>query len=115
MTRLIALVGPLTGERHAVQTGTHPLDPAKMLPVADVVLIASDVTGTAMMFRYTAHGDFAGDTLHETIGDAKIAAEAEYEEALMPWEDVPDDVSDAHAFAVRYAYERLNDRGGGYD
>ena len=115
MTRLVALVGPLTGERHVVQTGTHPLDPAKMLPVADVVLIASDATGGAMMFRYTAHGDFGGDTLHETVADAKSAAEAEYEEALLPWEDVPDDVSDAHAFAVRYAYERLNDRGGGYD
>jgi len=88
MTRLIALVGPLTGVRHAVETGTHTHDAAQMLPVADVLLIASDVTGAAMMFRYTAHGDFAGDTLHETIGDAKIAAEAEYEEALMPWEDV---------------------------
>jgi hypothetical protein len=117
MTRLVALVGPLTGERHVVQTASHPLDPEKMLPVADVVLIASDATegGGAMMFRYTAHGDFGGDTLHESIADAKLAAEAEYEEALLPWEDVPDDVSDAHAFAVRYAYERLNDRGGGYD
>ena len=30
-TRLLALVGPLTGERHVVQTANHPLDPEKML------------------------------------------------------------------------------------
>jgi hypothetical protein len=27
------------------------------------------------------------------------------------WIPVPDDVVDAHAFAIRYAYEELNKRG----
>ena len=114
-TRLIALVGPLAGERHAVHTANHPLRPEQMLPVPDVVLLVSDDSGSAMVFRYTAHGDFAGDTFHPSVDDAKAETEAEYGEALLPWEPVPDDVGDAHAFAVRYAHDRLNDRGGGYD
>ena len=115
MTRQFALIGPLAGERHVVQTANHPLDVDKMLPVADVVLLASDDAGGVMVFRYTAHGEFSGDTLHASIADAKSAAQDEYEEALLAWEHVPDDVGDAHAFVVRYARERLNDRGGGYD
>jgi hypothetical protein len=115
-TRLVALVGPLSGERHVVHTLNHPIEPEKILPAPDVVLLVSDDDGkSAMVFRYTAHGDFAGDTLHPSIDDAQQETEAEYDEALLPWEEVPEDVGDAHAFAVRYAHERLNDRGGGYD
>jgi hypothetical protein len=113
-TRLIALVGPIAGERQAVHTANYPLAPEKMLPVADVVLLVSDDSESAMVFRYTAHGEFGGDTLHSTIAEAKEETAAEYSEALLPWEEVPDEVSDAHVFAIRYARERLNDRGEGY-
>ena len=113
-TRLIALVGPLAGERRVVQTTSHPLDPEQMLPVADVVLLVSDDDESAMVFRYTAYGEFGGDTYHATVADAKEETQAEYEGALLEWEEVPDDVEDAHAVAVRYARDRLNDRGGGY-
>ena len=34
----------------------------------------------------------------------------EYGDALLAWIDVPNDVTDAHAFAVRYAAEQLNER-----
>ena len=112
-TRMLALVGPLKGERHATHTANHPLHPDQMLPVADVVLLVSDDGHNAMVFRYTAHGEFAGDTFHETVAEAQYEAENEYEDALLPWEEVPDEVSDAHAFAVRYARERLNDRSDG--
>ena len=110
-TRLVALVGPLTGERRVVQTANYPMDPDKMLPVADVVLLVSDENQGAMVFRYTAHGEFGGDTIHSTVAEAKRETEAEYEEALSPWEEVPAHVNDAHAYAMRYAHERLNDRG----
>jgi hypothetical protein len=63
-----------------------------------------------MVFRYTAHGEFGGDTFHSSVEDAREETEAEYEDALLPWEDVPDDVDDAHVFAVRYALSRLNGR-----
>ncbi|HXT18924.1 MAG TPA: hypothetical protein VN706_25080 [Gemmatimonadaceae bacterium] len=110
-TRLVALVGPLNGERHVVQTTDHPLDPDRMLPMPDVVLLVSEDATSTMLFRYTAHGEFGGDTLHGSVREAQEQAADEYEDALMGWEPVPDDVGDAHLFAIRYAHDRLNDRG----
>jgi hypothetical protein len=89
------------------------ISPEKMLPIPDVLLIVADDDGTgAMMFRYTTVGEFGGDTWHATVEAARSQAEYEYGEALLlPWLDVPEEISDAHQFAVRYAHERLNDRG----
>lgn len=109
--RLVSLVGPLTGDRRAVHTTNHPLDPDQMLPVADVVLLVSHDDASAMLFRYTAHGEFGGDTLHGTVREAQQQAAEEYADALVGWEEVPDDVGDAHLFAIRYANDRLNGRG----
>ena len=113
-TRYVALVGALAGERRVSQTAGFPLDPAKMLPVPDVVLAVADVSAGrgAMLFRYTAHGDLAGDTWHPSLESARAQAAEEYGDALVPWIEVPDEIGDAHAFAVRYAYEQLNSRGG---
>jgi hypothetical protein len=106
----MALVGPLTGERHVTQTASHPMRPDAMLPVPDVVLLVSDETDGAMVFRYTAYGELAGDTLHSSVAQAKHDTEAEYEDALLAWEEVPDEIVDAHAFAIQYARDRLNQR-----
>ena len=84
--RSLALIGPLAGRRRVIHTAGFPIDPAKMLPPPDVILLIAGPDPTAMLFRYTAHGEFGGDTLH---------ASAE----------------DAHAYAVQYAAERLNSRG----
>ena len=102
----------MTRERRAAHTDAFPLDPAKMLPVADVVLLVADEEAGAMLFRYTAHGDFGGDTWHATVEEAREQAAYEYGEALLPWIEVPSDVTDAHTFATRYALERLDTRGG---
>ena len=110
-TRLLALVGALTGERRAIHTGNYPLIPEKMLPLADVVILVADDDPGAMLFRYTAHGEFGGDTWHLTVEEAQESAIYEYGEALQPWEEVAADVVDVHDFAVRYAAERLKDRG----
>ena len=117
-TRYVALVGALAGERRVAQTAGFPLDPSKMLPVPDVVLVVADPTprtggGTAgaMLFRYTAHGELAGDTWHSSLADARAQAAYEYGDALVPWIEVPEEIGDAHAFAVRYAFEQLNSRG----
>lgn len=107
----MALVGALPGERQVTQTANHPLQPDDMLPVADVVLLVSDETDGAMVFRYTAYGELAGDTLHSSVAQAKHDVETEYEDALLPWEEVPEEISDAHAFAIRYARDQLNQRG----
>lgn len=111
--RSVALVGAMTGERRAVHTGGHQIiSTEKMLPLADVLLIVVDDDPGAMLFRYTAHGEFGGDTWHASVAEARAQAEYEYGDALLPpWMEVPDDVSDAHNFAVQYALDRLNDRG----
>jgi len=111
-TRLVALVGAMTHERRASHTAGFPLDPAKMLPVADVLLLVSDGDAGAMLFRYTAHDEFGGDTWHATVAEAQEQASYEYGDALLPWIEVPSEVTDAHAFAVQYAFERLDSRGG---
>jgi hypothetical protein len=110
ITRRIALVGPLAGERRAVHTAGYPIDPEDMLPTADVVLLIDRGEGNCMLFRYTAHGELAGDTPHDSAADAEAQADLEYGVALLGWMDVPDVVVDAHDFAVRYAAERLNER-----
>jgi hypothetical protein len=111
-TRLMALVGVIQGERRAVHTAGYPLDPAKMLPGADVVVLVSDDDGPgAMLFRYTVHGEVAGDSWHPTVAEAQQQAAEEFGEALQSWEPVPDDQPDAHHFAVKVAYDRLNKRG----
>ena len=109
-TRVIALVGVITGERRAIHTPRYPLDPSKMLPSPDVVLVVPGESG-AMLYRYTAHGELSGDTWHATAADARVQAAREYGEALGPWVDVPEEVADAHEFAVKYALERLDSRG----
>jgi hypothetical protein len=110
--RFVALIGALTSERRTAHTDGFPLDPAKMLPVADVVLVVADEDAGAMLFRYTAHDDLGGDTWHATVAEAQEQAAYEYGDALLPWIEVPSDVEDAHAFAVRYACDRLDKRGG---
>jgi hypothetical protein len=110
-SRLVARVGAMAGERRATHTAGFPLDPAKMLPLADVVLVVAGEDGGAMLFRYTAHGEFGGDTWHSSVEEAQEQAAYEYADALVPWIEVPDDVTDAHAFAIQYAFERLNRRG----
>jgi hypothetical protein len=108
--RKIALIGPLTSERRVIHTAGYPLDPKDMLPTADVVLIVGEYVGESMLFRYTAHGEFAGDTPHDNVAAATMQAESEYGNALLDWMDVPEDVADAHDFAIRYAADRLNQR-----
>jgi hypothetical protein len=109
-TRSLALIGPIEGKRRVTQTAGFPIDPAKMLPAPDVILLVADSDPGAMLFRYTAHGDFGGDTWHPSIDDAREHAIYDYSDALGDWVDVPAGVDDAHAYAVQYAAERLNSK-----
>ncbi len=101
--RLVALVGVIAGERQMVHTMGHPIDPEKLLPLPDVLLLEASEGSGVMLYRYTAQGEFGGDTWHETIADAKEQAIFEYRDALGRWSEVPADVTDAHAYAVRCA------------
>jgi hypothetical protein len=110
-TRSLALVGPLAGQRRVTQTAGFPIDPSQILPPPDVVLLIAGGDPGAMLFRYTAHGEFGGDTWHPSADDASEQAIYEYSDALGEWVDVPEEVNDAHAYAIQYAAERLNSRG----
>ena len=112
-TRSIVLVGSIGGDRKTTHTGGHPaISEDKLLPVADVLLLIADDDPGAMLFRYTTAGEFGGDTWHPTIEEARAQAVYEYGDALLvPWMPVPDDVEDAHHFAIMFALDRLKDRG----
>ena len=113
-SRWVALVGALTHDRRVAHTDGFPLEESKMLPPPDVLLVVpDDEEGSegAMLFRYTAYGEFAGDTWHTSVGAAQEQAAHEYGDAIMAWLEVPADITDAHGYAVRYAYERLDRRG----
>src|ERR1043166_6135563 len=110
INRRIALVGPLASERRAVQTAGFPIKPEDMLPTPDVLLIVDDGRGDCMLFRYTAHGELAGDTPHDTAAEAEEEAESEYGEAVLSWMEVPEEIEDAHACAIQFANDRLNQR-----
>lgn len=109
--RRFSLIGVMTRERHAIHTGSYPLVPDEMLPLADVVVLVADEDPGAMLFRYTAYGEFGGDTWHPSVDDAQEQAIYEYGDALLEWLDVPAHVPDVHAYAVRFAAEHLKDRG----
>ena len=110
-TRLLALINANDEYGHAVPTGIDALDVARALPPADVLLLVAGADPDAMLFRYTAFGELGGDSWHPTIDDAKAQATGEYGAALLPWEAIPDEVADAHAYAITFASDRLNDRG----
>jgi hypothetical protein len=108
--RRIALVGALTDTRRVVHTAGYPIDPDRMLPTPDVLLIVDAPRSGCMLFRYTAHGELCGDTPHDNASQAETQAMIEYGEALGYWIEVPDDVADAHHFAISYAADQLNQR-----
>jgi hypothetical protein len=110
LDRRIALVGPLATARKVIHTAGHPIKPEDMLPNPDVLLIVDDGEGDCMLFRYTVHGELAGDTPHDTAADAQEEADSEYGEAVLSWMDVPQSIEDPHDFAIQYAHDRLNSR-----
>ena len=71
------------------------------MPFPDVVLLCSD--DGPMLYRYTAEGELAGDTWHETEIAARDQAAFEYGEALGPWSAVPDEAADPHEYAIAAA------------
>ena len=93
-----------------MHTGGYPLAPDRMLPDADVVVLVGDTKEGAMLFRYSAHGELCGDTPHSSVTEAEHQAAIEYGDALFSWIEVPEDVTDAHAFAIQYASDQLNQR-----
>jgi hypothetical protein len=62
------------------------------------LLILDEADGGVYLFRYAADGEFAGDTWHETLEDAKHQAIFEYGE--ISWRDAPEGPTEVDDFAT---------------
>ena len=101
--RLMALVGeeiPAQETRHVRGASG---DGEEVMSWPDVVLLQADAAQGTMLYRYTSSGAFCGDTWHETVAAAKHQAEFEYGAALGAWVAVPDQIENAHDYAIRIA------------
>jgi hypothetical protein len=104
------LVAMLTGE-YSTQTQHKAGLPPEVggskhnqieLPIASLLVIENDDDGVSVC-RYTAIGEFAGDTWHATLTEARDQVDFEYSGALIDWVSVPDDVEYALSFALSRA------------
>lgn len=74
-------------------------DSRREMPPAAVLVIEERPDGV-FLFRYASNGEFAGDTWHGNLADAKHQASYEYGASLSNWIDVPADVTDVVGFAL---------------
>jgi hypothetical protein len=70
------------------------------MEAADILFVEEKKDGV-FLCRYTATGNFAGDTWHANVEDAKDQAEFEFDGLISPWVDVPSEVTDVVEFALR--------------
>lgn len=100
--RCVAWVGRVSHTprtRHTLHRGGGA---AELMAAAQLVLIEAEFDGSAQIYRYALDGELAGDTWHQTLGEAEEQLMFEYGNALGPWTKVPQQVADAHAFVVEW-------------
>ena len=76
---------------------TEGEDRRTALPFARLLLIeqrANDI----FLFRFTEEGDYAGDTWHQSVEEAKKQAEFEYNVSVDDWQKIPSDVKDVELY-----------------
>lgn len=99
--RLIARVTAAPGEsrvRHfrGFPPGVSERDQRELLPPAPLILIEETSHGF-YLDRYSASGEFCGDTWYRTLEDAQHQATYEYGDRLSEWVQVPHEVEDVVA------------------
>jgi hypothetical protein len=72
-------------------------DPGQM-PPPRILLIEESEREDALLIGYESGSEFSGDTWHESVEEAKLAAADRYGVALEEWQDVPPDAEGAVAF-----------------
>ena len=68
------------------------------MPAAAFLVIDEQTDGTVLLYRYDATGDFAGDTFHLNVAEAKEQAAFEFENPLGNWQEIPPEVQDIAAW-----------------
>jgi hypothetical protein len=76
-----------------------PAGPAKSMPDPDVVIIEERPDGI-FLCGYTSESEFAGDTWHRDVAEAKAQASFAYGPTLGDWQVIPDDIADPVAYAI---------------
>ena len=97
--KLFAVVGQ-KGKDHQITHSWVMGDQRDLMPWPSILILEAH-DGHAMLYRYAADGNFAGDTWHENVEDAKEQAEYEYARVLNKWKEIPSDVQDAIEFALK--------------
>ena len=67
---------------------------AAFVPFGVPAILVIDASGQpdVFLFRYDALGNFAGDTWHLSIDEAKEQAESEYGDAVSAWTSLPEGI-----------------------
>jgi hypothetical protein len=84
--RLTASVRKDTGTTTHLLAATTPLGDATQLASAERVEIV-DSEGGFLLVRYSASGEFVGDTWHVTVDEAKQQAKFEFEIDVADWKE----------------------------
>jgi hypothetical protein len=79
-------------------------DTRQQLPGATLLVILEKGSGVFLV-RFTSDGEFAGDTWHETIDDAKHQAEFEFGDGISAWHMIPPEVDDVVAYGLQAKLE----------
>jgi hypothetical protein len=80
------------------------LDPANLVPMPEAAYLcieAEDDGAGFFTIRHGADGGFGGDDWHKTLAEALEDAKAEFGDDLSEWIEVPADVKDVFAFALK--------------
>jgi hypothetical protein len=96
MQRWFVPVGPRAGQPirqfwAEMKAGTTELQNKREMGWPRVLILVEESDGP-MLYRYTAEGDYAGDTWHESLTDARDQAAFEYTSSLGTWQEIPDTV-----------------------
>lgn len=84
--RLTASVRHMSGSTDHFVVSTLPAIHATRLPPASRIEIV-DADGGFLLVRYSASGEFAGDTWHATVDEAKRQALVEFQIEPSEWKE----------------------------
>ena len=99
--------------RHSI--GQRPADPVEApeilqrLPSARLLLIQRDSPEGVELVRFSASGDFGGDTWHPTVQEAIDQAAFEFGGSVRDWERLPDDVEDPVVWVTQRLAQEVTD------
>ncbi len=76
---------------------TNNSDSRTLLPIPQILII-EQIDTDVFLFRLTKMGDYAGDTWHQSVEEAKKQAEFEYNVSVDDWQKIPSDVKDVELY-----------------